>query len=351
MKNQARSDIGPFAIVPLWLIQSGVTPGAVTCFALMWAKWADREGECWPSHASIAKEMDVSERSARNYLAELTKVGALQVVNRLRDDGSQTSNLYVLNSVRGVAASCQGGGNELPGGVAMGDQGGWQQVADEPYPEEPDPLNPPSSSASQPTDSQSGDVNMSEGYDNTTTTDEEPSPSEVARLSHPTPTISEEVARARTILIEEGYDPAGVEKALTGTDPDGEVVDAPWTNSRGVPFDPEVIAESVRLAVAFADASDAAGNKRPNPYTHKECNPMRMLLVTDEKPAKHIRLLIRWVFNDDFWYCNVLCTRKFREKWDQLAGRRRQDMGKQTKQAERDAGATGEDWMARTTYG
>ena len=113
MKNQARSDIGPFAIVPLWLIQSGVTPGAVTCFALMWAKWADKEGECWPSHTSIAREMEVTERSVKRYLAELSEVGAVMVVNRLRDDGSQTSNLYLLNASR-PDTGVRGGGHQLP---------------------------------------------------------------------------------------------------------------------------------------------------------------------------------------------------------------------------------------------
>ena len=78
---------------------------------------------------------------------------------------------------------------------------------------------------------------------------------------------------------------------------------------------------------------------------------MRMLLLTDEKQPKHIRLLIRWTFNDDFWCTNVRCTKKFREKWDQLAGARRRDMAKSEKQAARDAGATGEDWMARKSYG
>jgi len=347
MKNQARSDIGPFAIVPLWLIQSGVTPGAVTCFALMWAKWADKEGECWPSHASIAKEMDVSERSARNYLAELTEVGALQVVNRLRDDGSQTSNLYVLNSVRGVAASCQGGGSQLPGGVAMSCQGGWQPVADEPYPEEPDPMNPSSSSASQPTAMLSGDVSMSDDSDKIESVDEGTLNDQGAGLSYPEDSIHEEVSRARTILIEEGYDPEGVENALTGKSESGGVTGAAWTEYRGKTYDSARLADSVRLAVAFADACDEAGNKRPNPYTHKECLPMRMLLMTDEKQPKHIRLLIRWTFNDDFWSTNVRCTKKFREKWDQLAGARRRDLKKQEGQQARDAGATGEDWMAR----
>jgi hypothetical protein len=191
---------------------------------------------------------------------------------------------------------------------------------------------------------------MSEDYDKIESTDEGTSTDQGSGLSHPSPTIPEELSQARTILIEEGHDVVDVEKALLGTE-GGEVVPARWTVHRGASYPAEVLAESVRLAVTFADGCDAAGNKRPNPYTDKECRPMRMLLTNDEKPAKHIRLLIRWTFDDDFWNTNVLCSRKFRERWDQLAGARRRDMGKAEKQAARDAGATGEDWMARKSYG
>lgn len=171
-------------------------------------------------------------------------------------------------------------------------------------------------------------------------------PDQGAGLSYPSGTISPEVSQARTILIEEGYDPADVEKALTSTE-GGEVVDAKWVTYRGKPYDAETLAESVRLAVAFADACDDAGNKRPNPFTHKECEPMRKLLLTDEKEPRHIRILIRWTFDDDFWCSNVLCTRKFREKWDQLAGARRREINKAKRSSGGDS-PVGEDWMARS---
>ena len=211
-------------------------------------------------------------------------------------------------------------------------------------------MNPSSSSASQPTDTLSGDVSMSDDSDKIESADEGTSNDQGAGLSHPNASISVEVSQARTILIEERHDPDDVEKALTGKGDDGGVVGAPWTECRGKPYDAEVLADSVRLAVAFADACDEAGNKRPNPYTHKECSPMRMLLLTDEKQPKHIRLLIHWTFNDDFWCTNVRCTKKFREKWDQLAGARRRDLKKAEGQQARDAGANGEDWMARLAH-
>ena len=191
---------------------------------------------------------------------------------------------------------------------------------------------------------------MLEDYDKSKSADGGASVDEGAGLSYPSPMLPEALAQARTILIEEGYEEADVEKALLGTS-EGEVVPAKWTTHRGDCFPAEVLAESVRLAVAFADACDGAGNKRPNPFTDKECRPMRMLLTNDEKPARHVRLLIRWTFEDAFWCSNVLCARKFREKWDQLAGARRRDHGKAAKQAERDRGAEGEDWMARKSYG
>jgi len=159
-------------------------------------------------------------------------------------------------------------------------------------------------------------------------------------LSHPDPTMSEPVSQAIAILVGEGYEEADVRGALTGKEGD-----AKWATYRGVPYEADVLAESVRLAVEFADACDGAGNKRPNPFTHRECEPMRKLLVTDEKLPRHVRVLIGWTFDDDFWCSNVRCASKFREKWDQLAGGRRRDL-KKIQGA--DASPEGEDWMART---
>lgn len=343
MNNNTRSDIGPFAIIPLWLIKSGISPGAIVTFALMWAKWADKQGECWPSHARIAEHMNISERTTKRYIEELGSVGAITVVHRQRDDGSQTSNFYVLHAVPPRDTDVMGGGHGCHGGGDMGVMGGVSPMAYEPYPEEPYPLNPPSSSPLEPTDNLRGLSVVEDDSDSKGPQTGAGPNGQGAGLSYPPETIKE-VAEAEAILVGEGHGPKNVDSVLRTGDGDP----APWTYTNRRTFPAETLAEVVRLAVEFSDACKAAGNKRPNPYAHRAANAMRLLLVNDKKEARHIRALIAWTFNDHFWYCNVLSTPKFRERWDQLAGRRRDDLKKSQMQHERDKGATGEDWMARS---
>lgn len=357
MSNNTRSDIGPFAIVPLWLIKSGISPGAIVTFALMWAKWADKRGECWPSHAKIAAELEASERTIIRHLAELEAIGAVDVVRRQRDDGSQTSNYYYLRSIQRGDKNVTGGGQELQGGSDESVTGGLSWVSDEPYPGEPDPEEPSSSSsASQPRDTIITDGEVVDDYDKSVddadaSVDGESgaaSTTSDAPLSHPSP-ITPEVSEAMAILIEEGHDPKGVQAVLLSKYEGFGKGAADWTTHRGKSFPVEVLVDSVRLAVEFADACDGAGNKRPNPYTQKEVKPFRLLLTNDEKSLRHIRILIAWTFHDQFWSTNVLCAAKFRERWDQLIGARRRDAGKrQPKVSEPDGG---EDWMARRKTG
>lgn len=151
------------------------------------------------------------------------------------------------------------------------------------------------------------------------------------------------------MLIEDGHDAKDVQAVLLGTYKGFGKGAAEWTTHRGKSYPAEVLADSVRLAVEFADACDAAGNKRPNPYTQKEAKPFRLLLTNDEKSLRHIRILVAWTFHDQFWSTNVLCSAKFRERWDQLVGAKRRDTNKrQARSTEPDGG---EDWMARRRVG
>jgi len=91
-----RSDTGPFAIVPEWLLDSSVSDGAIRQYAIL-ARHADKDdGACWPSRAVLAARQHCSEASVKRRTKELVDAGALLSEARHAGDGSQQSNLYVV---------------------------------------------------------------------------------------------------------------------------------------------------------------------------------------------------------------------------------------------------------------
>ena len=54
-----KSDIGPYSLVPEWLLDGGVSARAVCLYALL-GRFADREGESWPSRAKLASRLRCS---------------------------------------------------------------------------------------------------------------------------------------------------------------------------------------------------------------------------------------------------------------------------------------------------
>ena len=93
------TDVGPWFAVPLWVAES-VSPGALKTYAVMGAKWANRESnECHPNQRTIAEVVGCSVASVKRYLTELMEAGALDAIPTYRSDGSQQSNVYRLNMV------------------------------------------------------------------------------------------------------------------------------------------------------------------------------------------------------------------------------------------------------------
>ena len=85
-------------------------------------KYADNETlEAWPSRATLAKDLGVqSIRTVDSAIKELVDLGALRVEKRYKANNEQTSNLYILISVRG-AENCMVGGakNDTRGGQEL----------------------------------------------------------------------------------------------------------------------------------------------------------------------------------------------------------------------------------------
>lgn len=104
--TRARSDIGPYAIIPAWVADalSGQAPALMLYHRL--ALMADRDtGVAWPSRATLAGHIGCSADSIDRYVKALQDIGALVVEARRKDDGSPTTNLYTVRfTPPGVAA-------------------------------------------------------------------------------------------------------------------------------------------------------------------------------------------------------------------------------------------------------
>lgn len=111
MRNATRrpgvtSDIGPFAIVPMWLIDAGVSGNALRLFTALAGWYTDRDtGKAHPSRSTLAKRIGVSTATVDRAAGELAELGAIAIEPRFeRSDGEasgrQTSNVYTLRFVQ-----------------------------------------------------------------------------------------------------------------------------------------------------------------------------------------------------------------------------------------------------------
>ncbi|HEX7277248.1 MAG TPA: helix-turn-helix domain-containing protein [Acidimicrobiales bacterium] len=78
-----------FAIIPEWLLEE---PGEVVRLYGWLDRFANRDGELWPSQEELAIRMECSERHVRTLMARLREVGALEILKR-RWNGSTVYRL------------------------------------------------------------------------------------------------------------------------------------------------------------------------------------------------------------------------------------------------------------------
>lgn len=57
---------------------------------------ADKEGSCYPSLKTIARDLKISLRTVIRAIGELEKEGIIRKVCRYRYNGGKTSNMYYL---------------------------------------------------------------------------------------------------------------------------------------------------------------------------------------------------------------------------------------------------------------
>ena len=93
--SQATSDIGPFTIVPAWIIRAGVSDRALRLFIAL-GMYANQQHEAFPSRRTLANDLRSSPDSVDRAVKELAAIGALDVESRRDSAGDRTTNLYRL---------------------------------------------------------------------------------------------------------------------------------------------------------------------------------------------------------------------------------------------------------------
>lgn len=93
------SELGPYAIVPEWVLDADVSDRAVRLYARL-ARYATRDGKAFPSRRTMSERLRCSLDSIDRAMRELVAIGALEKTARYREGTrSRTSNDYVLRAV------------------------------------------------------------------------------------------------------------------------------------------------------------------------------------------------------------------------------------------------------------
>ena len=78
-----------------FLYQSDLPHRAVSVYVYLDDR-ANKDGECWPSISTIAKELKLSQSTVRRALHDLRKANLIETEQRYRRKGGKSSLLYKL---------------------------------------------------------------------------------------------------------------------------------------------------------------------------------------------------------------------------------------------------------------
>jgi hypothetical protein len=96
-EHTLRTQIGQYGMVPLWLLERCHEPRAIQLYALLLAKWANRDGRCWPDRIKdIVPAMGCSVATVDRAIADLKDAGALKTTLRHRGDGAVVGMDFLL---------------------------------------------------------------------------------------------------------------------------------------------------------------------------------------------------------------------------------------------------------------
>jgi Helix-turn-helix domain len=112
-QDQIRSDTGPFAMLPEWVLDADISDRAVRLYTIL-ALHADRnDGTSFPRRRTLARRLSCSVDSVDRAVKELLGIRALQREHRMEDpagDRRQTSNLWTVARVRHPGRTGAAGG-------------------------------------------------------------------------------------------------------------------------------------------------------------------------------------------------------------------------------------------------
>ena len=100
-----------FTIVPHWLLEV-LKPTELTTYVALGQYADNKTKECWPSVTKLAKDIKRSRYSTIKALQGLEEKGVIEIKERYKDKGEQTSNLYILKLTQGVSRKLDRGGKE-----------------------------------------------------------------------------------------------------------------------------------------------------------------------------------------------------------------------------------------------
>ena len=72
-----------------------LTPRAKTVLLYLQDR-ANQEGESWYAIGRIARDLSLSRSTVKRALADLARLGRVEILPRYRENGGRTSNLYRL---------------------------------------------------------------------------------------------------------------------------------------------------------------------------------------------------------------------------------------------------------------
>jgi hypothetical protein len=134
-----------FAVIPEWILYADISAQALRIYGVM-ARYADKgTGKAFPSHRAIAERGRCSIRTVQRALAELAKVGAIEITER-DDQAGQHSNEYFIRVSRPIDTGGQGVLAYVHGSLDTGGQ------HNESHSERETPLSPTETSPREPFD-------------------------------------------------------------------------------------------------------------------------------------------------------------------------------------------------------
>ena len=99
-----------FTITPHWLLEI-LKPLEIMVYVALGQYADNKTKECWPSVSKLAKDVNRSRQSTITALQGLEEKGVIEVKQRFKEKGEQTSNLYVLK-LTPVSRKLDRGGKE-----------------------------------------------------------------------------------------------------------------------------------------------------------------------------------------------------------------------------------------------